>query len=60
MDKAKRVLKELSERGMTDQDRDAMETVVDFDADETTCPACGHAFPPAGVSACPDCGLSFG
>jgi hypothetical protein len=35
---------------------------VDLDAGgEITCPACGHAFVPAGESAeCPDCGLSLG
>lgn len=33
--------------------------VVDFDAAETQCPACGHTFAPRGVTACPDCGLCF-
>ncbi len=35
---------------------------IDLDAGgEITCPACGHAFVPAGAAAeCPDCGLSLG
>jgi hypothetical protein len=35
---------------------------VDLDAGgEITCPACGHAFVPAGEAAeCPDCGLALG
>jgi tRNA(Ile2) C34 agmatinyltransferase TiaS len=34
--------------------------VADFDADETSCPACGHRFKTAGATRCPDCGIAFG
>jgi hypothetical protein len=33
--------------------------VVDFDADETTCPACLTVFT-TDVPMCPECGLRFG
>lgn len=34
------------------------DAVFHDEAVETTCPACGHRFPPA--AECPDCGLCFG
>jgi len=34
------------------------DAVFHDEAAETTCPACGHCFPPA--PECPDCGLCFG
>jgi predicted amidophosphoribosyltransferase len=47
------------DRGLTEAERAAADTVVDFDADETTCPACQTPFrPPA--ARCPECGLHFG
>lgn len=33
--------------------------VVDFNANEMTCPACGHSFP-TGPKECPDCELFLG
>lgn len=36
------------------------ERPVDFDADETECPACGTKFGTKGEKRCPDCGLNFG
>jgi hypothetical protein len=33
--------------------------VVDFNAEEMTCPACGHTFA-TGPTECPDCGLFLG
>jgi tRNA(Ile2) C34 agmatinyltransferase TiaS len=36
-----------------------VDAAVDFDAEESSCPACGHAFKTAGVTRCPDCGLKF-
>lgn len=36
------------------------ERAVDFDADETECPACGTKFAAKVVTRCPDCGLNFG
>ena len=36
------------------------DTVSDFDAEETQCPACLTTFMSAGVTLCPECGLNFG
>jgi hypothetical protein len=33
--------------------------VADFDAEETTCPACMTPFKTANADRCPDCGLRF-
>lgn len=33
--------------------------VFDSEAENTTCPACGHTFAPT-TTTCPDCGLCFG
>ena len=35
------------------------DAVFNPEAAETTCPACGHRFPPTSAE-CPDCGLNFG
>lgn len=32
---------------------------ADFDAEETTCPACLSKFKTAGVTRCPECGIVF-
>lgn len=45
---------------LADDERAAAETVVDFDAEETTCPACGTSFPTSKTDRCPECGLNFG
>lgn len=37
-----------------------VDAAVDFDAEESACPACGTAFKTAGTTRCPDCGLNFG
>lgn len=37
-----------------------IDAAVDFDAEETACPACGTQFTTAGTTRCPDCGLNFG
>lgn len=37
----------------------AADAVLDFNAAEMQCPACGHAFP-TGPNECPDCGLFLG
>ena len=34
--------------------------VVDLDAEEAVCPACGAPFATAAVTECPDCGLNLG
>ncbi len=44
---------------MTDVQRRANDTVVDFNQSETTCPACGTVFR-TDQTRCPDCGLKFG
>ncbi|MCA8949975.1 MAG: hypothetical protein KDE27_10765 [Planctomycetes bacterium] len=33
---------------------------ADFDAEETSCPACMSTFRTAGITRCPECGLNFG
>lgn len=33
---------------------------ADFDAEETSCPACMTPFKTAGVTRCPECGINFG
>jgi len=44
--------------GASDEERAAAAAVVDLDADELTCPACGDTFASAGR--CPGCGLNLG
>ena len=45
---------------LADDERAAAETVVDLDAAEATCPACGTPFPTNDASRCPEGGLNFG
>ena len=45
--------------GLDDHDVSYVDQAFDENADEVTCPACGHSFPPTD-STCPDCGLCFG
>ena len=40
-------------------ERAAAEAVLNFDAEEMTCPACGTSFA-TGPAECPDCGLFLG
>ena len=43
----------------TDRERASVETVIDLDADENTCPACLEPFR-GHPSRCPSCGLRIG
>lgn len=45
--------------GLTPEQAAATDLVVDFDAEETTCPACLTTFKPD-APMCPGCGLRFG
>lgn len=54
-----RLIQEHEDRGLTEQELAAARSVVDFDADEATCPACGTAFPTS-TTRCPECDLNFG
>lgn len=45
-------------RTATAEELRAMDTVVDFDQPEATCPACGTVFATT-ANRCPDCGLRF-
>jgi len=45
--------------GLSEEEARAAEMVVDFDAEETTCPACMTTFRPD-APMCPGCGLRFG
>ncbi len=42
----------------SDEERRASEQVVDHNAGEITCPACGETFS-SGPSECPECGLGL-
>ena len=44
---------------LDDAERDAANIVLDFGADEMTCPACLTTFA-TGPKECPDCGLFLG
>ena len=54
VDRARRVLQERDAAELTDDERRIAETVVDFDAEETVCPACESRFATAGVGASGD------
>ncbi len=43
----------------SDEERAASDAVINFNAAEITCPACGTSFP-TGPAECPDCGLFLG
>lgn len=53
------VLQDQWQTGLSPEEVAATEMVVDFDAEETTCPACMTSFKPESLS-CPGCGLRFG
>jgi rubrerythrin len=61
-ERAQGVLREFHNRGLSEAERAAADLVVDFDADETTCPACLTTFATANAAdgKCPACGLRFG
>jgi uncharacterized protein (UPF0212 family) len=46
-------------RALDDHDLSCCDTVVNMDAGEAICPACGFTFQTS-TSTCPDCGLCFG
>jgi tRNA(Ile2) C34 agmatinyltransferase TiaS len=52
-------LRAVETRGLSEEERAAAEAVVDLDAAENDCPACGATMP-GGAARCPDCGLRFG
>ena len=65
MDRARTVLQLFHDQGLSEAERTAASLVVDFDAEETTCPACLSTFAPkaedgAERDRCPDCGLFLG
>ncbi|MBK8974534.1 MAG: hypothetical protein IPM29_01275 [Planctomycetes bacterium] len=45
---------------MSPEECAAADAVVDFDAEQASCPACGAQFETAAATRCPDCGLNFG
>lgn len=47
------------QRAFSPAERAAADAVVNFDAAQMTCPACGTTFA-TGPSECPDCGLFLG
>ena len=46
------------QRNASAVERQAADAVIDLDADEFTCPACGASF--AKAPRCPECGLRLG
>jgi len=52
-------LRDFHDQGLTAAQRAAADIVLDFDAEEMTCPACLTTFA-TGPDRCPDCGLAFG
>jgi len=55
---AARILYQDWHDGASAEERAAAAAIVNHDADEVTCPACGHGSP-AGTRECGDCGLSL-
>jgi len=53
------VIQDQWKEGLSPEEAAAAEMVVDFDAEETTCPACMTTFKPD-IPMCPGCGLRFG
>jgi tRNA(Ile2) C34 agmatinyltransferase TiaS len=52
-------MQRLRDAQTTEEEREAARRVVDFDAQEAECPACGTKFATTSKR-CPDCGLNFG
>ena len=46
-------------RALDDHDLSGCDTIVDMNAGQATCPACGFTFQTS-TTTCPDCGLCFG
>lgn len=53
------VLRAHERAGMSETERAAADAVIDLDADENECPACGESIP-RGSRRCPGCRLAFG
>ena len=56
---AQDTLREFYDQGLSEAERAAADIVLDFDAEEMTCPACLTTFK-TGPDRCPDCGLFIG
>lgn len=59
MTRGGQLLEDFLLAGLSVEERAAAATVVDFNAPEMRCPACGHTFA-TGPRECPDCGLFLG
>ena len=59
VERAKQVLEARWMNELSDAERESASIVLDFGAEEMTCPACLTAFP-TGPHECPDCGLFLG
>ena len=62
LERARAVLQDYHDQGLTEEQKRVADIVLDFDAEEMTCPACLTTFPsgpPPGPSRCPDCGLNL-
>ncbi|MGD2064812.1 MAG: hypothetical protein PVF51_14720 [Nitrospirota bacterium] len=58
MDRASQVLRQDWDRQASVAERRAAAAVIDHNAPQITCPACGMTFA-TGPSECPDCGLGL-
>jgi DNA-directed RNA polymerase subunit RPC12/RpoP len=52
------VLKTDWEERASEEERCAAEALIDHNAEQITCPACGTTFP-TGPAECPECGLAL-
>ena len=59
MQQAIEVLENEWKSGLSDEQLAAANSVIDFEAEEMTCPACLTTFA-TGPQECPDCGLFLG
>ena len=62
LDRARAVLQSFHDQGLTEEEKQAADIVMDFNAAEVTCPACLTTFanhPPIGPERCPECGLNL-
>ena len=53
-------LEQRSRQGLSEVELAAADHVVDLEADELQCPACGTAFANESQDHCPECGLRIG
>ena len=58
-ERAAQHLAEQERARMSPEERDAADSIIDLDAEQNACPACGGTIPQA-RQRCPECGLRIG